>query len=206
VITSGSQVQIYEEATQNASMQFTSSFLHRYWGIKDNRLRPRGWNPARVEDAERREEYEEATKPGTGPEQLGWPRPAQPKSYRNPRYPALEKYTDTRGDSDYELGAHGGKGLPGTDSLVYRVSLSEEQRAAARTVRVRLYSQSTPPHYLKERFDKAAAKGAEKSAAQRLYYMAGHLNTEAEAEDGKPYLSGYKLQVGRSAEQPVSAP
>lgn len=205
VITSGAQVQIYEEATQDEALQFTSSFLHRYWGIKDNRLRPRGWSPARVSDPALREEYYEATRPGQGPEQNGWPRPSQPRAYRNPRYPALERYTDTRGDPDYELGAHGGQGLPGSDSVLYRVSLTPEQRAAARRIQLTLYSQSTPPSYLQERFAQAARPGAERTAAQRLYYMASHLNTAAVAEDGKPYLQGFKLRVGHTAERPVPA-
>lgn len=44
VITSPSQVQIYEELTQNADGKFTSSFLRRDKDdIKDNRLLPQGW-------------------------------------------------------------------------------------------------------------------------------------------------------------------
>ena len=43
-ITSGEQVQIYEELTQDAEGRFTTSFLRRdYEGVKDNRLLPRGW-------------------------------------------------------------------------------------------------------------------------------------------------------------------
>lgn len=42
-ISSGSQVQIYEELTATSRGAFTTSFLHRYDEVKDNRLRPRGW-------------------------------------------------------------------------------------------------------------------------------------------------------------------
>jgi hypothetical protein len=43
VITSQDQVQIYEELIQDASNQFTTSFVHRDHPIKDNRLLPKGW-------------------------------------------------------------------------------------------------------------------------------------------------------------------
>lgn len=206
VIEKSDQVQIYEEASQNSSLQFTSSFIHRYWEIKDNRLRARGWNPSRIADPGRREEYGGATEPGTGPNRHWWPLPKRDLKYRNPKFPAIAKYRDTLGDPDYDLAKHAGNGLPGTDSLIYRIALTAEQRAAASKVRVTLYSQSTPPHYLKERFVYAAKDGAEKGAAQRLYFMAGHLNTKATADDGKPYLDGYKLRVGEAVEQAVKTP
>lgn len=205
VIEREDQVQIYQEITQNSSLEFTSSFLHRYWEIKDNRLRPPGWDPARVTDEKRRAEYGDATKPGHGPEQHWWPKP-KPVPYKNPKAPAIEKYTDTLGDPDYDLAAHRTGGLPGTDSLVYRIRLSPEVRARAKKVRVTLYSQSAPPSYLQERFQKAAQPGAEKTAANRLYYLAGHLNTNAPAADGKPYLEGYRLRVGAPAVEAIPKP
>jgi hypothetical protein len=45
-ITSESQVQIYEELTQDVNGQFTTSFVHRDQEIKDNRLLPKGWSKA----------------------------------------------------------------------------------------------------------------------------------------------------------------
>ncbi len=200
VITSGDQVQIYEEIVQNAGYEFTSSFIHRYWLIKDNRLRPPGWNPTRVSDLSRREEYASATQPGHGPERHWWPKPDQPAVYKDPTFPAIAGYPDTRGDRDYDLAAHAQRGLPGSDQLQYQIALSPAQAQRARQVQVTLYSQSIPPHYLKERFERAAEPGAEREAAERLHYIAGHLNTDAVADDGKPYLQGYKLRVG----QPVA--
>jgi hypothetical protein len=202
IVTSESQVQIYEEAVQDSSLDFTSSFVHRYWTLKDNRLRPQGWNPARVRDARQREEYGDATRPGRGPIQDWWPRPAKPQRYRNPAFPAIERYTDTAQDPDYDLRAHA-QGLPGADSVVYRASLDPAQRARAARVRATLYSQSAPPSYLKERFAAAAQPGAERGAAVRLYYMAGHLDTDAPAGDGQPYLAGYKLRVAQPVEKPI---
>jgi mono/diheme cytochrome c family protein len=46
VITQQDQVQIYEELTQNADFEFTTSFIHRVHPIKDNRLLPKGWRSA----------------------------------------------------------------------------------------------------------------------------------------------------------------
>ncbi|GIW09496.1 MAG: hypothetical protein KatS3mg061_0553 [Dehalococcoidia bacterium] len=43
VITSQDQVQIYEERTLDDQFQLTTSFLGRFYGVKDNRLLPRGW-------------------------------------------------------------------------------------------------------------------------------------------------------------------
>jgi hypothetical protein len=42
-ITSGDQVQIYEELTRDARGRFTTSFLRRDHEVKDNRLLPVGW-------------------------------------------------------------------------------------------------------------------------------------------------------------------
>lgn len=204
IVTSESQAQIYEEAVQDSSLDFTSSFVHRYWTIKDNRLRPSGWNPTRVRDPRQREEYGDATRPGTGPLQDWWPRPKSPQRYRNRAFPTIERYTDTAKDPDYDLRAHPG-GLSGGDSVVYRATLGKEQRARAARVRATLYSQSTPPSYLKERFVAAGRPGAERSAAVRLYYLAGHLNTDAPADDGQPYLAGYKLRVAQAVEQPIGS-
>jgi hypothetical protein len=43
-ITRQDQVQIYEELTQNADGDFTTSFIRRDHAVKDNRLLPKGWS------------------------------------------------------------------------------------------------------------------------------------------------------------------
>ncbi len=204
VITRDDQVQIYEETTQNQSKQLTSSFIHRYWMLKDNRLRPWGYDPAKLPQANLREEYGKATAPGRGPERHWWPEPPE-MAYENPKFPALAQYTDTADDPDYDLSKRPGKGLTGADSLIYRVTLPEAQRAQATSVRVTLYSQSIPPAYLEERFAAASAPGAERQAADRLYWMVGHLNTDAKADDGQPYLSDWRLRVGAPVTAAVPA-
>ena len=105
VVTAEDQVQIYEELNQNSSMRFTSSFIHRYWTVKDNRLRPQGWgwNQAPPIAESKRPEYLAATRPGTGPEQSWFARvdPVEAPAYANPDFPALDDYRDTAEDPDY---------------------------------------------------------------------------------------------------------
>ena len=65
VITRQDQVQIYEELTQNADFDFTTSFIHRVYDVKDNRLLPAGWRDATFFKSQGEVMYEfmEATNP-----------------------------------------------------------------------------------------------------------------------------------------------
>lgn len=66
VITRQDQVQIYEELIQNAKRKFTTSFIHRKYHVKDNRLLPLGWRP-KGQDSRRYKELKafiDATHPG----------------------------------------------------------------------------------------------------------------------------------------------
>jgi hypothetical protein len=45
LIDSGSQVQIYQELVRDSDGMLTTSFLHRVEPIKDNRIRPKGFDP-----------------------------------------------------------------------------------------------------------------------------------------------------------------
>lgn len=62
-IRSSSQVQIYEELTQNADHQFTTSFTRRDFDVKDNRLLPAGWSLHGPRDLEIPEPFLHATLP-----------------------------------------------------------------------------------------------------------------------------------------------
>src|SRR5215472_9881333 len=62
-ITSSDQVQIYEELTQGANHQITTSFTRRDFEIKDNRLLPAGWSPSGPPDMKIPEFFLEATRP-----------------------------------------------------------------------------------------------------------------------------------------------
>lgn len=62
-ITSSNQVQIYEELTQDAKHQFTTSFTRRDYDIKDNRLLPAGWSLHGPADLKIPEPYLHATLP-----------------------------------------------------------------------------------------------------------------------------------------------
>jgi hypothetical protein len=62
-ITSSSQVQIYEELTQDAQRQFTTSFTRRDYEKKDNRLLPVGWSKDGPANLKIPEPYLHATLP-----------------------------------------------------------------------------------------------------------------------------------------------
>jgi hypothetical protein len=62
-ITSSDQVQIYEELTQDANHQITTSFTRRDFEIKDNRLLPAGWSLNGPPDLKIPEFFLEAMRP-----------------------------------------------------------------------------------------------------------------------------------------------
>jgi hypothetical protein len=85
-------------------------------------------------------------------------------------------------DPDYRGGANA-KGGDRLDYVVPRAVLS----GTPATVRARLYYQATPPFYLQDRYCTATGPDAD-----RLYYMAGHLDlTDTPAE-------GWKLLIADS--------
>jgi len=125
MITSQNQVQIYEELNQNAAREFTTSFVHRVYDIKDNRLLPDGWRDSSFfkKDGEVLFEFMEATDPkGVGD------------------------------DPDY---VDSGKNFEGGDSVVYSINLPETVNADNLSVSATLYSQSIPPSWLHQRFTTA---------------------------------------------------
>ncbi len=125
VITDDTQVQIYEELTQNAQRVFTTSFVHRVYHPKDNRLTPLGTlTPgteaftAKFGDSEVTSAFMKATLPEGG----------------------------AASDPDF---------VPGSDQLEYRIPLPDAVAPGDVTVTATLYSQAIPPYFLKQRFDLA---------------------------------------------------
>lgn len=124
-ITRQDQVQIYEELNQNAEHEFTTSFIHRVYDIKDNRLLPDGWRASSFfkDEGEVLFEFFEATDPHA-----------------------------TGDDPDY---MDQGPAFKGGDSLVYEVTLPKSVAMDNLSVKVTLYSQSIPPFWLHQRFSTA---------------------------------------------------
>ena len=167
-ITEPCQVQIYEELSQDSAGHFTTSFVHRVKELKDNRLLPKGYKVLAV----------------------GEPQPA----YCAPWCSSADPVGLASKDPDYQGGKD--KGVAGSDRVRYQVKLSADQRKAAATVSATLYSQATAPYFLNQRFSQAKAAGAgNDDNARRLYYLTSHLNTDAKADDGKPYISRYRLRI-----------
>jgi len=174
VITEPCQVQVYEELSKDSDGKFTTSFIHRYTDVKDNRLLPKGYRVLREKD--KQPDY---CKP--------WCTKANPTGY-------------AVNDPDYQ--GSGIKGVTGKDTVTYKISLSPEQLSSAVRIRATLYSQSTAPYFLNQRFNDGKA-GPRRVDSQRLYFLHGHLNTDARAEDGSAYLDDYKLLI-RSASAMVN--
>ncbi|MBU8896062.1 hypothetical protein KRR26_10625 [Corallococcus sp. M34] len=100
------------------------------------------------------------------------------------------KSTGTGTDPDYVPNPK----LSGTDSVRYEVTLPPNVLSQVRSIQATLYYQATPPYYLAQRFD-SGRKGPSRLDIQRLYYLASNLDVDAPAEDGKPYLQGWKLPI-----------
>lgn len=124
-ITRQDQVQIYEELNQDAQRQFTTSFIHRVFDIKDNRLLPKGWRESGYfkKEGEVIRQFFESTDPkGTGD------------------------------DPDYR---DQGPAFPGQDSVRYKVTLPGKLDPGRLKIRATLYDQSIPPYWLHQRFTTA---------------------------------------------------
>jgi len=149
-ITSPDQVQIYEELTQNAAGEFTTSFIHRDTHPKDNRLLPKGYlDPASSAFRER------FTGDGTGQQSFD-------------EIQAFMQATKPEGraaeDPDFQAGS---------DVVRYEIQLPADYLTTRYTVRATMYSQAIPPYYLLQRFTLAP----DGPATQRLYELTSRLNT-----------------------------
>lgn len=121
-ITRQDQVQIYEELNQNAQHEFTTSFIHRVFDIKDNRLLPKGWRASNFfkKDGKVLFEFFEATDPEA-----------------------------TGTDPDYQ---DQGPDFAGEDSLTYDIALPYRIDPKKLSVKATLYYQAIPPSWLHQRF------------------------------------------------------
>jgi len=163
------QVQIYEELSKDSGGNFTTSFIHRFDEIKDNRLLPKGYRVFGKNDPQ-----PDYCKP--------WCAEANPEG-------------NATKDPDYQ--GNGPQGVSGKDTVNYKITLSPEQLKSASRITATLYSQATAPYFLNQRFNDAKA-GSRKVDTQRLYFLQGHLNTAAKAEDGSAYIDDYKLMIKRA--------
>jgi len=125
VITDQTQVQIYEELSQNAERVFTSSFVHRDFHPKDNRLTPHG-----------------TLTPGTPDFAAKFGDSAVTAAFMKATLPEGGAATDP----DFR---------PGSDVTRYQIALPDGTDPSGVTVTATLYSQAIPPYYLKQRFETA---------------------------------------------------
>jgi hypothetical protein len=88
--------------------------------------------------------------------------------------------------------------VSGKDTVTYRIALAPGDLARVKSVQATLYSQSTAPYFLNQRFDDGQA-GPRRIDAQRLYFLNKNLNTRARAADGSAYIDQYKLRIYRAS-------
>ena len=121
------QVQIYEELVQNAKGQFTTSFVHRIFHPKDNRLLPFGFiDPKKSPDAFR-ERF--------GPSE-------EVRTFMLATRPEGAAETD----EDFKAGS---------DSVRYEMSIPQGLDLRGLTVKATMYYQAIPPYWLHQRFSTA---------------------------------------------------
>lgn len=124
-ITQQDQVQIYEELNQNMDHQFTTSFVHRVFDIKDNRLLPNGWRKAAH---------------------------FKPQGEVIYQFMAATDPHNTGSDPDY---MDQGPDFKGRDQLTYQVTLPYAVDPSKLKIRATLYNQSIPPYWVQQRLTAA---------------------------------------------------
>ncbi|MEP5621134.1 MAG: hypothetical protein ABJP82_00985, partial [Hyphomicrobiales bacterium] len=130
IIETEDQVQIYEELTQNAKLEFTTSFVHRVHHPKDNRLMPLG-----------------ALEPGSDAFLTKFGESIETSAFLKATMPEGQATKD----SDFK---------PGSDRTTYKIPLQVSGKNECVNVSATLYYQAIPPYYLKQRFDTAPTGAA----------------------------------------------
>ncbi len=116
------QVQIYQELNQDQDHKFTTSFIHRDFAIKDNRLLPKGWRAADFFKPQGQVMFQFME--ATDPEHVG-------------------------NDPDYQ---DQGPGFPGMDNTLYIMELPDGTDLSNVKVQATVYYQAIPPFWLHQRF------------------------------------------------------
>lgn len=170
-ITAQNQAQIYQELTIAPDGYLTTSFLGINQHLKDNRLLPKGFKTVFKDDSLKLDQQTLKLASLIGikvkdPNELEFLQDIAPFGVGEQQ---------GKPDPDYVNGS-------GVDSLSYEVALSDLGGKQPAEVRATLYSQSTPPFYLQDRF----CTRPDGEDTQRLYFLTGHLNLDAtRAEDWK---------------------
>lgn len=182
-ITSQDQVQIYEEVVADSAGNISTSFLRRMKTLKDNRLRPKGFDP---------QQYATSSSPFI-----------QALAYECPSGDRHDEKVQTCLDLDYADPTRTGQ-----DRLSYVITADAATLAEITEIRVTLYYQSIPPTYLQERFRDASRGPADKDEIQRLHYLTSHLDTEAKDVDGEAFIEHWKLEIasGSATVPPATTP
>ncbi len=169
-ITSGNQVQIYQELIKDSEGDLTTSFLRRIDHVKDNRLRPKGFDPKVFENNP--SPYIQIVGELDG-------QAAKDKYYFNPEFTGADQI-------DYVMTMD-----PTTIERIDRVEVTLYSQAIPPFYlqeRFRDANVSVDGHT------------PQKKEIQRLFYLTSHLNTAATANDGETYIENWKLKVANTCQ------
>ncbi|MBV1859842.1 MAG: hypothetical protein KUG77_15630 [Nannocystaceae bacterium] len=178
-VTAQDQVQIYEEVIADSEGAISTSFLRRIETLKDNRVRPKGFDP---------EYFAKSESPFV-----------QALAYECPGGDRADMEDKRCQDPDYADPKRTGQ-----DQLTYVIALDPASLAQVANINVTLYYQAIPPAYLQERFRDANRGPKEKSEIERLYYLTSHLNTAAEDLGDSEVIPQWKLELAATS-APVTA-
>ena len=171
LITRQDQAQIFQELTIAPDGYLTTSFLSINKHLKDNRLLPRGFKSVLKGKQLKldRQAIELAEVIGIQVHDT------DEREFLEDIAPYAVGEQNGHPDPSYMDGS-------GSDSLRYSVALKELKGKTAAKVRVTLYSQSTPPFFLQDRF----CTRPDGKDTERLYFLSGHLDLkDTRAQDWK---------------------
>lgn len=171
IITSDSQVQIYEVQAVNDDGKLTSRTLSLFHDAKDNRLLPKGF---------------------VGPEQLGCKdnpnagteifgiKQCSAAYATEPQLNPLTIGSMIGTDPHYTNSAYAG-----SDSLSYQIPLSDI-KGTPKSVRATMEYQTIPPGFLASRFKDGNTGNGFLPATERAIYLTSHLNTNLPLKSEHP--------------------
>lgn len=171
VITSQSQVQIYEVQAVNDDGLLTSRTLSLFFDAKDNRLLPKGFTSAAALGCD--------TNPKAGTMIFGIPQCSAAYA-TEPQLHPLTVGSAIASDKHYTDAAYAG-----SDTISYQIPLSDISGTPA-SVRVTMAYQTIPPSFLAARFSDGTKNGAFLTATERSIYLTSHLNTNLPLKSEHP--------------------
>lgn len=169
-INSGDQAQIYQELIKDSEGILTTSFLRRIKPVKDNRLRPRGFDPKVFTD-----------NPSSYIQIVGelHGKASEDKYYFDPEFTGADQI-------NYSMTMD-----PTTIQRIDRIEVTLYSQAIPP-----FYLQER----FRDANVSMGGHTPQKNEIERLFYLTSHLNTAATANDGDTYIKDWKLEVASACQ------